>query len=318
MHAVLSVLLPIVGLILVGALCGRRGWLGAGATDGLNRFVVRLALPAELFEAMATVTGAQVDHPAFVVAFAAGMLGTFAIGFLLDLRRPADGSGRITGAAIEGLAASYANTAFIGIPLCVGVFGPAGLPPVVLATLLTVCVLFALSIALVELDRQGGRSSDGGIGRTLPRVAVAMGRNPLVAAPVLGAALDLSGLGLPAPALRFTTLLGNAASPCALVTIGLFLAENASRPAPAAAVARLVAMKLLLQPALTALLAFTLLPMPPLWARAAVLIAALPTGTGPFMLARLYDREADVASRATLVSTVLSLLTVSALLAFVG
>ncbi len=311
MHAVLSILLPIFGLILVGALCGRRGWLGAGATDSLNRFVVRLALPAELFGSMATVTGAQVDHPSFVVAFAAGMLGTFATGFLLDLRRPAHRSGRLSVAAIEGLAASYANTAFIGIPLCVGVFGPAGLPPVVLATLLTVCALFALSIALVELDRQG----NGGLLRTLPRVVVAMGRNPLVAAPVLGAAINLSGLGLPAPALRFTTLLGDAASPCALVTIGLFLAENAGRPAPAIAVARLVAMKLLLQPALTALLVWTLLPMPPLWARAAVLIAALPTGTGPFMLARLYDREADVASRATLVSTVLSLFTVSALLA---
>ena len=82
--------------------------------------------------------------------------------------------------------------------------------------------------------------------------------------------------------------------------------------------ARLVAAKLLLQPALTALLVFTRLPMPPLWACAAVLIAALPTGTGSFMLARLDNHEVDVARRVTLVSTVLSPLTVSTLLAFVG
>lgn len=313
MHAVLSVLLPIFGLVLLGSACGRAGWLGPGATDGLNRFVIRLALPAELFESMAQATRAQLDHPGFIVAFTGGMLGTFAVGYGLDWRRPAARSHRMAGAAIEGLAASYANTAFIGIPLCLGVFGPAGLPPVVLATLLTVVVLFALGIALVELDRQSGQ----GTGRALGRVAAALGRNPLVAAPVAGMLVNLSGLGLGAPVLRFTGLLGAAASPCALVTIGLFLAETGAAAVPAAAVARVVGLKLLLQPVLTALLA-ALLPMPPSWAKAAVLIAALPLGTGPFMLARLYNREAGVASRATLVSTVLSLVTVSLLLAWIG
>ena len=314
MHAVLSVLLPIFGLILAGYLCGRRGWLGAGATDNLNRFVVRLALPAELFQSMAQVTRGQIDHPAFIVAFAGGMLATFALGFLVDYRRPVERTHRISGAAIEGLTAGYANTAFIGIPLCVGVFGPAGLPPVVLATLMTVCALFAVAIALVELDQQAGQ----GIGRTLAKVTGALIRNPLVAAPLAGTIVNLSGFGLGAPVLRFTGLLGDAASPCALVTIGLFLAESGSGSVPVTAVARVVAAKLLLQPALTALLAYPVLRLEPLWAQSAVLIAALPVGTGPFMLARLYRREAEVASRATLVSTILSLITVSILLNWIG
>jgi hypothetical protein len=223
-------------------------------------------------------------------------------------------SHRLSGASIEGLASGYANTAFMGIPLCLGVFGPAGLPPVVLATLLTVCALFALAIALVELDLQSGQ----GVGRTLLRVGAALLRNPLVAAPLAGVLVNLSGLGLGAPVLRFTTLLGAAASPCALVTIGLFLAETSGRAAAPSAVARVVGLKLLLQPALTAILAFLVFPMPRLWAEAAVLISALPVGTGPFMLARLYKREADVASRATLISTVLSLATVSLLLGWIG
>ena len=92
----------------------------------------------------------------------------------------------------------------------------------------------------------------------------------------------------------------------------------ALRAAPLPAVVRVVAAKLLLQPALTALLAGPVFRLEPLWAQSAVLIAALPVGTGPFMLARLYDREADVASRATLVSTLLSLLTVSLLLEWMG
>jgi len=314
MNAVLSILLPIFGLILAGYVSGWKGWLGIGATDSLNRFVVKLALPAELFQSMAQVSRAQVDHPGFTAAFAGGMLATSAVGFLLDWRRPVERTHRMSGAVIEGLAAGYANTAFIGIPLCLGVFGPAGLPPVVLATLLTVCALFALAIALVELDQQSGR----GIGQTLWRVLVAMLRNPLVAAPIAGMLVNLSGLGLASPVLHFTTLLGAAASPCALVTIGLFLAETRSDAADPIAVARVVAAKLLLQPAITAFLAFVVFPMPRLWAEAAVLISALPVGTGPFMLARLYNREAAIASRATLISTVLSVATVSLLLGWIG
>ncbi|MGI4959172.1 MAG: AEC family transporter, partial [Janthinobacterium lividum] len=55
MNAVLSILLPIFGLILAGYFSGLKGWLGSGATDSLNRFVVKLALPAELFQSMAQV-----------------------------------------------------------------------------------------------------------------------------------------------------------------------------------------------------------------------------------------------------------------------
>jgi hypothetical protein len=44
-------------------------------------------------------------------------------------------------------------------------------------------------------------------------------------------------------------------------------------------------------------------------------MAALPTGTGPFMLAEFYRREAEVTARVVLVSTILSVLTVSGYLA---
>jgi predicted permease len=42
-------------------------------------------------------------------------------------------------------------------------------------------------------------------------------------------------------------------------------------------------------------------------------MSALPIGTGPFMLARLYGRDAATTSRAILISTLLSLVTVSGL-----
>jgi malonate transporter and related proteins len=308
MQAVFNAALPIFALILTGWVCARRRILGPAATDSLNDFVVFLALPAQLFQGMAQITWEQIDHPGFLAAFGGGMLVTYLLSFALDRR-----GARLCDRSIEGLDAAYPNTGFMGIPLCLVVFGAAALPVAVIATLLTACVMFAGSIVLIELDLQGERR----LGRTLLKVARSLARNPVVIAPIAGLGVAASGFGLPGPLLRFTTLLGAAASPCALVTIGLFLAQTRGE-GEGGKVARLVAMKLLLQPALTALLAFRVFEMPPLWAEGAVLLSAMPIGTGPFMLAKIYNREAGVTSRAILLSTLLSVITVSLLVARFG
>src|SRR6187402_291525 len=53
--AVLSVALPVFGLILTGTVAGRIGWLGSHATSVLNLFVVYLALPSVLVQSMARI-----------------------------------------------------------------------------------------------------------------------------------------------------------------------------------------------------------------------------------------------------------------------
>jgi predicted permease len=77
----------------------------------------------------------------------------------------------------------------------------------------------------------------------------------------------------------------------------------------------LVLAKLTAQPLLTWWLAFHVFALPVLWAKTAVILSALPTGTGPFMLAEFYKREAAVTSSTILFSTVISLITITACLA---
>jgi len=321
MNLVLDSVLPLFALILAGYLCGVFRVLGPAATDSLNLFVVWLALPALLFQAVAQASWVEVNHPAFILSIAAGMLVPFALWLVVALgrgRAPARQPGAgLTDASIEGLAASYPNSGFMGVPLCLAVFGREGLHPAIIATLLTACLLFGLSLALIEVGLQQGR----GTGRALLRVSAILARNPLLIAPVLGLAVALARLPLPGPVLRFTGLLGGAASPCALVTIGLFLAQSRAAGQGRAGrreVLAIVALKLVLQPLITGVLVFRVFDLGQPWASAALLLSALPVGTGPFMLAKLYDRKAAITARAILLSTVLSLLTISLLVAWIG
>ncbi|HLR78814.1 MAG TPA: AEC family transporter, partial [Burkholderiaceae bacterium] len=246
----------------------------------------------------------DLNQPGFVVAFIVATAAVFLTSCIVDRHRKR----RLADVSLEGLAASYANAGFMGIPLVLILFGEAALPPAIIITLLTACGLFAFSIVLIELDLQASPNPL----RTLCKVGRSLLRNPLVVAPILGFILAAGEIELPWAVLQFTTLLGNAASPCALITIGLFLAQ--SQPSSQAGpVWRIVALKLILHPALTAILVYLVFDMPRLWADTAVLLSALPVGTGPFMLATLYQRDASISSRAILISTVLSILTVSLL-----
>lgn len=306
MDAVVNAALPVFGLIFVGFLAARTHLLDRAATDNLNRFAVYLALPALIFGAMAKVRPSEVAQPGFVAAFGGGVAAVFALAFVVARLR---GKGLAEG-ALEGLNASYANCGFMGIPLCLLVLGPASLPASTLAILLTACLLFLFTVVLIEAEQRRGA-------RPLATVGLSLARNPLLLAPVLGLAVAAAGLPLPAAADRFLALLGGAASPVALVAIGLFLGQERALGS-IRTVAFLVALKLFGQPAATAILAYTVFDMPPLWAKVAILSAALPVGTGPFTLAKLYGLDARVTSGAILVSHVVSVVTVTVLVAWLA
>src|SRR6476619_5527434 len=310
MNAVLNSALPIFALILTGFICGYFGVFDKTATDNLNRFAVYLALPSLMFTAMSKITPDQVQQFGFVAAFSGGFAFTFAVAFAVSRVR----GRRVANASIEGLDASYSNVGFMGIPMCLLVFGPESAPASIIATLFTACVLFLFAVVVVEIDLQKGDS----FWSTGARVIVSVLRSPLLIAPIAGLAVGLSRLKVPAPFDSFATLLGGAASPAALVCIGLFLAQERVASHDAVSIGILVALKLILQPAITALLAFYVFTMPPLWSHSAVILSALPIGSGPFTIAKLYGLEACVTSGSILASHVFAVLTVSLLVAWLS
>ena len=78
----------------------------------------------------------------------------------------------------------------------------------------------------------------------------------------------------------------------------------------------LSAAKLVAHPLIAATLAYGVFDMSGMPATMAVMVAALPTGTGPFMVAGFYARDGKVTSGTILLTTILSIVTLSLLLAF--
>jgi predicted permease len=302
MLAVANIVFPVFALIFLGFAFRRTGILNATAVTELNRFVVYLALPALMVDVIVSHPWDTLYQPGFILATEAAVFGIFGPVFLfhwLRWKKPVE-------ASIEATVASYANTGYVGIPLCLLAFGREGLAPAAVSSLLTVSVNFAASIILVETGMmQGTRPMTA-----IRKVLVSLCRNPLIVTPCVAGLVAAMGISIPHGISQAIQLLGSAACPCALVATGLFLAQK-QKETHALLTVELVALKLIVQPLIAWYFAYQVFDMPEVWAKAAVVLSALPTGTGPFMLAEIYQRGTAIASRSILLSTLVSTISVS-------
>ena len=292
--------LPVFGLVGCGLLAGRFGLVTQASSEALNQFVYAFALPAMLFIAVYRGSLEEIFSGSFLAAVVCATLVTAAVGYLVSRRLQ---KGTRPESVLRGLNGSFANTGFLGIPLVTMAYGDGAALPAALATVAT--NLFSFAVAIVCLETLA-KPQSGNIGRTLGGVA----KSPLIwpiAVAILLVALDVE---VPLPVERLASLLAAAAGPCALFAIGLFVSQLSLR-AGAAAAWPSTALKLLLHPALTALLVFYLLPVDSYWAKVAVVCASLPLGATAFVLAQRYKLLEAETSTGAVLSTAVSVFSVS-------
>lgn len=310
MTAILDVVIPVFAIMLAGYLCGRFGLLGEASSEALNRFVYYVAMPALFVVSMSRVSLAEAFNGPFLLAFGGGMAitGGIAIGGAAWLF-----PNRLGALGLHGLTATFANTGYLGIPLLLTAFGEPGTLPAIISTVLNGSLVLALTTAIIEVDLGRGN----GPLQVLRQVVTGVLKSPIVVSAAAGLLVSAAGLTLPGPLETFCDLMGAAAAPCALFAIGLFMVGR-SFTAGIGEVAWLVGLKLLVQPLVTWWLAYEVLAMAPLLAASAVILAALPTGALAFVLAQQYGIYVQRSTAAIMISTVLSVVTLSALFVLLG
>ena len=306
MQAIFNVALPIFGVILAGLLAGRWRILGGEATAALNAFVSYFALPVLFFGTLARTPVRAVLDPRLMLGFSLVVLATFALGMLSTRLAVRGGLARMS---LQGIAASWGNVGYMGVPLCLAAFGEPGLPPAMLAVIVTSIISMVFGVMLIELEVAAGH----GPLVTFLNAAWNVARNPLPLSIVAGIIWSALALPLPTPVEKWLDLLGAAASPCALFAIGLFLSDKSVRHGLAeAGLATLI--KLLVQPLLAAVVLPWFIDLKSVAGQAALVMVSLPTAANAFVLAKQFNIQVEQNTASVLLSTGFSVLTVSALL----
>jgi predicted permease len=298
--------LPFFALIALGFGAGRTGFFTPEATAYLTKFVFYFALSAMLFRFSATLSLGEIIDWGFVFAYLWGTLTIYLLATLVSLLM----NRGIEEAAVEAQCAVIGNVGFLGIPMLILLLGEQAIGPVMMVLAVDLIVFGSLIVILITGARDGRMSL--GILRT---VGLGLGGNPMIVSIVLGLVWSVTGIPLPTLVNDFMTLLGAAATPCALFAIGGSLAsKSAERPFIAS---WLSGCKLVLHPAAVAVSALLVFRVDPYAAGVMIAAAALPVAGNVYMIAQHYNVAPQRASAAILISTMISVVTLSLVIGWV-
>ncbi len=307
MLAVLSQTLPFFAIIALGYGAGKRGFFTPEATAYLTKFVFYFALSAMLFRFSANLAFSDIFLPGAMLAYLWATGVVYLLVTCVALIRKLN----VEEAAVEAQCGTIGNVGFLGIPMLVLLLGDGAVVPVMLVLTVDLIVFGSLIVILITGSRDG---------RVSPAVLVTVGKglmaNPMIVSIVLGLVWSATSIPIPGPMNSFLGTLGAAATPGALFAIGASLATKSAERLQIAA--WLSFSKLVLHPLAVAFAVLVLIPVEPYVAGVMIAAAALPTAGNVYILAAHYGVAPARVSATILISTALSILTVSAVIAWVG
>ena len=307
---VLAITGPIYFVVAVGYACTRAGLFQRADMRVFGKYVVNIALPALLFNALSQRSVAEVFNPVFIAAYAGGSVAASLAGVFWARRAGKS----LSEAGIVGMGMSCPNSGFIGFPLVAQLFGPVNAG---IALALAMVVENFVSLPLALTIAESGVEADGATRGERLRAALAqslrsVARNPMIWGIAVGFLFSLAQWRLPEPVARTVNLFAAATASLSLFVIGGSLVGLQLR-AFARDVSVITLGKLFLHPLWVLAAVLLLPPMARELQVAVVVMAAVPMlGIYP-ILAQKHGHDA-MAAAAQLVATIASFFTLTTLL----
>lgn len=307
--AVLAILAPVFVIIGAGYVAVRSRYVAPEVTAALGAFILRIALPALVLNALTSVPLRDTVTWSYLIGYGGASLLLFGLGFLVASRVAKQG---LSASAVRAFAISCSNSAFMGYPIAVLVIGPPAAAIFAQNMIFENMVMMPLTIVLAELGLTA-RSSLRGVVRD---ILLSLARNPLLIAIATGLLISGSGITLPEAISRPIVLISAVAGPVALFVVGGTLAQLSWGGTPVE-ISRIVLAKLVLHP-LAVFSALSLMHgLDPVLVTGGVIFASVPMASiFPIIGARFGLPR--LSATALLAATVLSAFTISGLIVVMG
>lgn len=307
---VLSITGVVFVLIAIGYLSVLARMFSAAELATLSKYVVNFALPALVFHAISIRKIGEFVDFGYLGAYLLGSVAAFAFGYVRARRLAGLQPIQST---FDGMGMSCSNSGFVGYPILM--IAMPGVAQTALALNVIVENLFVIPLVLIMAERANGGAVQGwSLAR---KIAGRLARNPLTLALLAGLLVSLLEIPLPEIVSEPIGIIAVSSASISLFVIGGTLVGLPLRSLDTR-VLTVVAGKLLLHPLFVwlgflAMAAVGLAVADSAVGRAGILFAAMPAMSIYPILAGRYGQQ-SVAAMAMLLMTVLSFLTISAIL----
>ena len=306
MNNVIIIVFPIFTLVLIGYLFGKTEILSDGNAKALNDYVYYIALPVLLFYETAKTPLTELLHYDFIAAVMCGNLAILVISFFLGkvLFKHS-----VKCSSLYAFAATFSNTAFIGIPLFITAFGQDGTLPAIITTIVGNIIVLGIVVVFVETSQKSVNTAY----EIIYHSVISLLKNPLVVGSILGILVAVTNISLPIALNNLLFMISNSAAPVALIAIGLSMIGLGVR-IKIDELLSLIVLKLLIFPLITFLIVTYVIVLDKDWAISAIILSSLPTGTLAYVISQKYGLYIKESSSVFLVTTLLSVITLPLLL----
>lgn len=293
MSAIETTILSIVIMIGLGYVLKRIDFLSEKDIDPFNKIVMYILMPCMIFHAIYTADLNSISNLGILPLIILGSsLATGAVSFILLKQFNLDD--KILWSVL--VTVMIANTAFMGYPVNLGIYGQDGFLRAIFCDIATLCIFLLLSFLLILK-----------FGGTVKTAVKKIAFFPPLWAVILG--LILNAINIPIGAVLDNTVnyLGQGAIPLIMVTLGLSIDFSALKRSRTM-IAFTSVMKLAFFPFIAFILA-TYLGLVNLEHTVSVIEAAMPSGMLSLLLAITYKLDYELTSDCILINTVISLIT---------
>lgn len=210
----INVILPILLLILLGAVLKRFGFVTDAFCSVADKLIFKIALPAMLFLDVATASVSGAPEMSLLVFILVSVTAVFLLSSLIVPIFVKDRAK--CGAFVQAICRS--NFAILGIPLLNGMFGEAG--SLAAAVVIPPVILMFNTYSVIVLSVFAPKEKQLTPVQLCKKVVVNVITNPLIIAVLLGLPFMLLGWKLPLTVSKTAGYLDGLVTPLALISLG--------------------------------------------------------------------------------------------------
>jgi len=298
MSEVVSTIIVILFLIFLGYFLKRINLLNIKDIEVLNKLVINVAMPCLIFSSLYGANLSNITTLAIMptVSITVGVISGLIV--YIILRKKNLSEKKLWGAIVPVV---IGNTAFLGFPMVLGVFGQSGLLRAIFYDMGTLILFLSLSIILI--------ANFGGNVRDVFKRILGF---PVLWAFVLGITFNLLNIPIGDIPTNIIGYLSAAAIPIIMISLGLSLQFKGLKNNLKLAGLDVV-VKLLIAP-IIALTIVSLLGLSNMEFTVAIVEAGMPSGMLTMVLAVTYNLDFGISADCSIITTVFSLITLPILI----
>ncbi len=308
MQSIIYAIAPLLILIALGFLLGKKDILSKEQFKGLTQLTFVVFIPSLLFLSLYQSKSLSGISFKWLLSFYIPLIIVYAISFLFfKLAKQKEPE-------LFSLACSFSNNVLIGVPILLNLLGDGVLLPAFLVISIHALILFSLTSFLAAKS-----NTDKSVVwyLNIAKTIWVSSRSPIVLSLITGLIFKSLEIPLHSIAIETLSILKHAALPCALIVLGASLAQYQVAGSYWRS-AIICCFKLILLPLLIYLFSKQVFSLSDFYTQIFVVMSASPVGINVYMFTAQNKSAAPFFASTILISTSLSIVTLPLWLLFLG